>query len=128
MLTSVPELALDPSEASSMAEAMADVARWYKIPKFAQKSIDHATLVSVLIGVYGFRVAAYRIRTADARATARKDFEARRAAQANGGRPPAPPARPSPLNGGTPPQPAVRIEDVDKTLDLRRIIPEGMEQ
>jgi hypothetical protein len=124
VVTSVPEFVLDPSEAAELSKASADVARHYKIPKFAQKTLDWTTLATVMASVYGTRIAAYRLRTADERAAARKTEADRRAAQ-NGGRPLQPaPKPPSPLNGGSPAPQPVKIEEADKTLDLRRFVPE----
>jgi hypothetical protein len=64
-LTKTPEMALDQTEAHLMAEATARVARHYPVlNRISDKAIDHGNLVTVLVGIYGTRVAAIRLRQA----------------------------------------------------------------
>jgi hypothetical protein len=58
----LPEAELDPSEAKELSRAAGRVARWYKLPKMAEKSADWMNLASVLMKIEGPRVAAYRLR------------------------------------------------------------------
>ena len=86
-VTGAPEFAIDQEEAEGLAKAAANVARHYNTPKMAQKTIDWLTLGSTLGAVYGTRIAAYRLRTADARREAREREMARRR---GGAKPPGP--------------------------------------
>jgi len=58
----VPELALDPKEAESLAKAAANVARHYDLPDMPQKTIDWANLIMTIAAVYGTRVMAMNAR------------------------------------------------------------------
>jgi len=101
-LTSAPEFELDEQEAADLAAAYANVARWYKIPKIAQKTKDHVELATVLAGVYGMRIAAYRVRKAQEGRPAATVLQMRRPPP--GGAPP-----PAPVGGApqsTPPAPS----------------------
>lgn len=63
MLTRIPELAIEESEARSMAEAVTRVSRHYPaLDNISEKAIDHANLAVVLCGIYGTRIAAYSMR------------------------------------------------------------------
>ena len=106
-VTGAPEFAIDQEEAEGLAKAAANVARHYNTPKMAQKTIDWLTLGSTLGAVYGTRIAAYRLRTADQRREARE----REALRRRGGvKPPGPPTN------GVPPfaesQPLVNPQDL----------------
>lgn len=90
-VTGAPEFAIDQEEAEGLAKAAANVARHYNTPKMAQKTIDWLTLGSTLGAVYGTRIAAYRLRTADARREARE----REAQRRRGGVKPPGPSQPA---------------------------------
>ena len=136
-LTAVPELELDPDEAEKLSRACANVARHYALPTMLQKTKDWTTLGIVIVGTYGARIGAYRIRTADERAKARQAEAIRRAASigqpmprpvAAPAAPPAPPAPPAPRpNGGRFPDrpPSDRAPRDDLSLDVRMVTPEG---
>jgi hypothetical protein len=56
---------LDESEAKIMATAFARVARHYPIIEaIGDKGIDHINLISVMGGIYGTRLMAWRLRKA----------------------------------------------------------------
>ena len=61
-ITHIPELAIDEKEAASVADAFVRVARHYPIlDKIGDKAVDHVNLLMVMVGVYGSRVAAYKL-------------------------------------------------------------------
>lgn len=59
--TKIPELEIEPTEATQMAAALKSVADQYDI-KPTEKSLAWANLVSATAMVYGTRVFAYRMR------------------------------------------------------------------
>lgn len=65
-LTKVPEFMIDQSEARLMGAAVARVSRHYPgLQKINASAMDHMNLFTVMVGVYGTRFMAYKMRTAN---------------------------------------------------------------
>jgi hypothetical protein len=119
--TKTPELEIEPSEAQLLANAAGKVARWYKLPGVAQKTIDWANLAMALNVVYGPRVVVMR---------ARKAQEAQEARTRRPTVVPFPNAR-----SNAPPAPDTPAQATDaktderaRMMDLARFVPTGEPQ
>ena len=62
IVTSVPEIALDPTEAKTLAEGAANVARHYDLGVTTQKALDWSNLIGIVAITYGSRIIAVRNR------------------------------------------------------------------
>jgi hypothetical protein len=65
-VANVPELALDPSEATLLAKSTADVAKYYPVVASALdgRIMDHIAFFGTLSMIYGTHIMAYNARTA----------------------------------------------------------------
>lgn len=73
MLTKVPEFMIDQSEARLMGAAVARVSRHYPgFQKINASAMDHMNLATVMLGIYGTRFMAHKIRTVSEKAKSQR--------------------------------------------------------
>lgn len=93
-----PEFALDAAEAELLAQAAGKVARWYKLPGIAEKSLDWTNLALALNQVYTPRILAARFRKAARAKPAPQNVNVSRPAQTGPQAAPSPPPRAEPAD------------------------------